>query len=94
MRVLFDGLVPVEYSQVYVCSFDTSDMESAFAGQVNGLCGAAKPGYLFLVTGTHTGEVRFTVELHEREPPPAAEEWHEVVEAPFVLRSAPPDREM
>ena len=42
MRVLFDGLVPVAYSQAYVTSFEAPDMTAAFAGQVSGLCGAVE----------------------------------------------------
>ncbi|MBM2623158.1 hypothetical protein JIG36_47445 [Actinoplanes sp. LDG1-06] len=89
MRVLFDGPVPIAYGQVYVTSFDGSyAMEGHFAGQRNGLCGAVIPGDLFLTVGTRDGDVRFTVELHETEPPAPAEEWQDVVEAPFILRSA------
>nr|WP_221381052.1 hypothetical protein [Actinoplanes polyasparticus] len=91
MRVLFDGLVPVAYSQAYVTSFEAPDMTAAFAGQVNGLCGAGVPGGLFLMTGTHSGFVRFTVELHESEPPAAGPAWEEVVEVPFRPRAATVD---
>jgi hypothetical protein len=61
-------------------------MEQAFAGQSNGLCGAAVDGALFLVTGTDSGFVRFTVEWHETEPLPAGGEWEEAVEASFTPR--------
>ncbi|MBL7261047.1 hypothetical protein [Paractinoplanes lichenicola] len=91
MRVLFDGLVPVAYRQMYVCSREIPDMAKAFAGQVNGLCGAAQPGELFLMTGTHSGSVRLTVERHDTEPPAAAAEWQEVVEVPFQPRRATVD---
>ncbi|MEU7587327.1 hypothetical protein AB0A95_13605 [Micromonospora sp. NPDC049230] len=87
MRVLFDGEAPVAYGQIYVCTSELPDMDRAFAGQVNGLCGAGQPGALFLMTGTHTGRVRFTIELHDGEPPPAAEVWEEVVEASLPLRA-------
>ncbi|MEU7751191.1 hypothetical protein [Micromonospora sp. NPDC049171] len=87
MRVLFDGEAPVAYGQIYVASSELPDMDRAFAGQVNGLCGAGQPGALFLMTGTHTGRVRFTIEVHDGEPPAAAEMWEEVVEAPFLLRA-------
>ncbi|GIJ70734.1 hypothetical protein [Virgisporangium ochraceum] len=91
MRVLFEDVVPVAYGQFYVVSRELPDMTKAFAGQVNGLCGAGEPGALFLMTGTHSGRVRLRVELHEREPPAAADEWEEVVEAPFVPRGATVD---
>ncbi|WP_433125091.1 hypothetical protein ACQPWW_21715 [Micromonospora sp. CA-240977] len=84
MRVLFDGQAPVAYGQIYVTSSELPDMEEAFAGQVNGLCGAGQSGALFLMTGTHTGRVRFTVEVHDGEPPAAAPEWEDVVEVSFL----------
>ncbi|MFW6691914.1 hypothetical protein [Streptomyces sp. MAR4 CNX-425] len=52
------------------------------AGQRNGLCGAAVPGHLLLTTGTHTGRVGLTVEVHEAEPP-VGKRWEEVVEVSF-----------
>jgi hypothetical protein len=77
------GPVWVHYGQVYVESGrEFPDMAECFGSQRNGLCGAAVPGFLFLITGLHTGEVGFTVELHE-EPPPADEGWQEIVEASF-----------
>jgi hypothetical protein len=84
MRVLFDGEPHVHYGQIYVHSSSDwfSDLGAAFAGQSNGLCGAAVPGALFLITGLHTGNVGFTVELHAAEPPVGGE-WEEVVEASF-----------
>ncbi|MFG2050590.1 hypothetical protein ACGFIW_24525 [Micromonospora sp. NPDC048935] len=87
MRVLFDGEAPVAYGQIYVTSRELPDMDEAFAGQVNGLCGGGQPGALFLMTGTHTGRVRFTIELHDGEPPAAAEMWQEVVEVSFPPRA-------
>ncbi|WP_433650166.1 hypothetical protein ACQP2C_27405 [Micromonospora zamorensis] len=89
MRVLFDGKAPVAYGQIYVTSRELpDDMAGSFAGQANGLCGGGQPGTLFLMTGTHTGQVQFTVELHDVEPPAAAEEWDEVVEVSFAPRDA------
>jgi hypothetical protein len=84
MRTLFDDEVRVSYSQIYVVSDALPDMTEAFAGQSNGLCGAGVPGGLFLITGTHTGKVRFTVELHDDEPAAATTDWEEVVEVPYA----------
>lgn len=85
VRTLFTGEVHVSYSQAYVESdrdvFDY-DLAEAFAGQVNGLCGAGHPGRLWLATGLHTGNVPFTVEAHDR-PPEAGEAWEEIVEVSF-----------
>ncbi|GAA0918774.1 hypothetical protein [Virgisporangium aurantiacum] len=88
MPTLFSGDVVVEYSQIYVMSDPTEQLwlEVSFAGQSNGLCGAAWPGVLTLITGSHTGEVEFTVELHDREPP-VDRVWEDVVEVSFAPRS-------
>ncbi|WP_052407560.1 hypothetical protein [Allokutzneria albata] len=53
-------------------------MDDCFPGQRNGLCGAAAPGFMFL----HTGQVGFTVELHDSAPP-VDEAWEDVVEVPY-----------
>ncbi|MGP3968608.1 hypothetical protein [Streptomyces sp. 6N223] len=89
MRVLFKGELWVHYGQFYVESRGGrcgTDLPESFAGQRNGLCGAAAPGLLFLITGLHTGKVGLAVELHEQAPPvdEALEEWEEVVEATFT----------
>lgn len=85
MRTVVHGDVHVHYGQIYVHSEGGEDFEgdlsACFAGQVNGLCGAAVPGTLFLITGLHTGHVGFTAEVHESEPPDAGGE--DVVEASF-----------
>lgn len=90
MRTLFEGEVWVHYGQVYVVS-DTAEanplLEAAFAGQANGLCGAATPGALYLVTGLHTGHVGFAVQLYEGAPP-VVDAWEEIVEVSFAPRSA------
>jgi hypothetical protein len=88
VRTFVSGRVHVHYSQIYVKSGeDQIDLHASFAGQSNGLCGAASPGTLFLTTGLHTGSVGFTVELHEG-PPPLDDVWEEVVEASFTPASA------
>jgi hypothetical protein len=86
VRTLFEGEVHVYYGQVYVESDPkraNPQLEEAFAGQVNGLCGSASPGALFLVTGLHTGRVGFAVERHEGAPP-VDEGWEEIVEVSFT----------
>ncbi|WP_237527330.1 hypothetical protein [Streptomyces sp. SID2119] len=85
MRRPVAGEVHVHYSQIYVQSDPdgtNSGLGEAFAGQSGGLCGAAVPGALYLVTGLHTGSVGFTVEVHDEEPPPAPD-WEDVVEVSF-----------
>ncbi|KOX02671.1 hypothetical protein ACWD6L_28870 [Micromonospora profundi] len=87
MTVAFDGLLSVSYSQAYVVSDDDPpDPVRAFAGQLNGLCGARVPGALFLVTGRHTGKVAFRVEVVDG-PPPVDPGWEEVVEVSFTALS-------
>jgi hypothetical protein len=85
-----EGEVHVHYGQIYVETDPDSfgpGLAEAFAGQSAGLCGAATPGALWLNTGLHTGDVGFTVEVHEQAPPldPA---WEDVVEVSFRPVSA------
>jgi hypothetical protein len=83
-RRMFEGRVHVHYGQVYVRAGGVGpELPEAFAGQENGLCGAAVPGALFLITGLHTGYVGFAVEAHD-EPPPIDDSWEEIVEASFA----------
>ncbi|SCF18025.1 hypothetical protein GA0074695_4059 [Micromonospora viridifaciens] len=85
MRTLMSGEALIDYAQIYVYDEnrpDLPEMHECFAGQANGLCGAAVPGFLFLVTGLRTGEVAFVVELHD-ESPPLDDGWEEIVEASF-----------
>lgn len=71
MKRLFEGMVWVDYSQVYVVADPENlpDMDWCFEGQENGLCGASQPGVLFLITGLNTGSVAMTVDLCDSEPP-------------------------
>jgi hypothetical protein len=83
MRTLMREGAWVHYGQIYVESGDRAGgLPESFGGQANGLCGAAEPGALFLLTGLHTGLVGFAVELHDSAPP-VDEIWEEVVEVSF-----------
>ncbi|MFF5408338.1 hypothetical protein ACFY8K_35935 [Streptomyces misionensis] len=85
MRRPVTGEVHVHYGQIYVESDPDNaipDLSGAFAGQSGGLCGAAVPGVLWLITGLHTGNVGFTVEVHD-EDPPLDPVWEDVVEVSF-----------
>ncbi|MGW2089422.1 hypothetical protein [Streptomyces sp. NPDC001880] len=85
MRTVYSGELSVCYRQFYVESRDDEDgahWSEACAGQANGLCGAAVPGYLYLITSLHTGQVGLTVEVHDTVPP-LDESWEDVVEVPF-----------
>ncbi|GGN85138.1 hypothetical protein GCM10010112_65230 [Actinoplanes lobatus] len=89
-QVLFSGTVGVSYGQVYLAGEEPPGMDESFAGQVNGLCGAAVPGSLFLVTGIKEGSVPMTVELHPSEPP-LSDAWEEIVEVSFANPSPRPE---
>ena len=83
MRTVMSGRASVSYGQIYVeSSEDSSDLHECFAGQRNGLCGAAVAGKLFLITGLHTGDVGFTVEVHDGMPP-VEDSAEDVVEASY-----------
>ncbi|XGV98084.1 MAG: hypothetical protein ACAF41_03920 [Leptolyngbya sp. BL-A-14] len=85
MARIFDGRLPVHYGQAYVESSDSNCiyLEEAFCGQTNGLCGAALPGVLFLITGLHTGGVSFTLDVLSVQPP-LDDSWEEIVEVAFT----------
>lgn len=102
MRTVVDGEAHVHYGQIYVHSeggdpFE-GDLTACFAGQRNGLCGAAFPGTLFLITGLHTGNVGFTAEVHDTGPPvpplPPGSGWEDVVEASFHAAWRDPARHL
>jgi hypothetical protein len=63
-------------------------LEEAFFGQVNGLCGTAAGGAMFLMTGLHTGHVGFTIEV-SASAPDVDRSWEDIVEAPFQVPVAP-----
>lgn len=89
-KFLLDRDVYIEYAQLYVLSDENADdLESrvAFKGQVNGLCGAAVTGKLFLVTGIDLGPMRLTAQLFQAEPA-IDETWEDIVEASFAATSS------
>src|SRR5215469_18472082 len=70
MPIVFDQEIHVHYGQFYVqdqTPFET-EMNESFGAQANGLCGAAVPGLLFLITGLHTGQTRVTIEVLDARP--------------------------
>ncbi|GAA3803983.1 hypothetical protein [Cellulomonas soli] len=81
MGVVFDGVVWTSYAQLTVTTdlVGTPSPDEAFVSQVNGLCGAAVAGGLFLITGTHTGQVPVRVSVLDTAPSGLGE-WDEVVE--------------
>lgn len=89
MTVLLDREVHVHYGFMFLLAHNSEQPElvSARGGQVNGLCGAAVPGVLSLVTGLHTGAVPVRVESLA-EQPPVEGQWEDVVEASTTTTSA------
>ena len=88
--IVFDREIHVHYGQFYVHSgsgWPADPLTESLGGQANGLCGAAVPGQLFLITGLHTGSTRVTVEVLDALPP-IGDEWEDVVEASFRPASA------
>lgn len=71
VRTLYDGEVHVDYHTFTLedAEDDWPEQDEAFAGQANGICGAAAPGCVYLVTGLYTGNVGVRVELHAQAPP-------------------------
>lgn len=89
MTVLFDGDVHVHYGFIWLATADDPlPVGDSRAGQSNGLCGAAIPGALNMVTGLHTGSVPLRVEALAAAPP-LDDAWEDVVEVPLFA----PDRE-
>ncbi|NVK88934.1 MAG: hypothetical protein HWE13_12440 [Gammaproteobacteria bacterium] len=62
------------------------DVDSAFAQQLNGLCGACHLGKLFFIAEPQEGVAHVAVELHTEEPP-LLEHSDDVVECSFAARS-------
>lgn len=58
------------------------ELEASFAGQSNGLLGAATPGALAFTTGTYLGDVPVHVVVLDQKP--ELGDWEEIVEASFV----------
>jgi hypothetical protein len=86
MTRVFSGPLSVYYHQAYLLPvpLEIPDLRACFRGQANGLCGAALPGKLFLLTGLHTGYVDFTVDILDRAPA-LDDMWEEAVEVPFFV---------
>ena len=83
MTVLLDTDVHVHYRFLWLATADDPLPEGdPRAGQSNGLCGAAAPGALGMVTGLHTGPVPLRVEALEAAPD-LDDVWEDVVEVSF-----------
>jgi len=83
-QVLLDAVVMTDYGQLDLTwgdygGFD-GDFSRIFAGQVNGLVGAADPGGVYLNLARRSGGSDVTVTLHDEAPTLPAEAWGDVVE--------------
>ncbi|MCU1692427.1 MAG: hypothetical protein JWM64_1518 [Frankiales bacterium] len=86
MTVLLDTDVHVHYGFLWLTAADDALPDGdPRAGQSNGLCGAAVPGALGMVTGLHTGSVPVRVMALD-DAPPVDDAWEEVVEVSFQVR--------
>lgn len=85
MTQLFSANVDVYYGQAYLELAGPFDgfMENCFHGQQNGICGAAAPQALFLITGLHTGPVGMEIHCFDDDPG-IDDSWDEIVEVSFL----------
>ncbi len=83
-KVIYSGKLGIDYGQFYVDvdddEVDYLDPDGAFENQVNGICGAAQKGKLFLVAGIQGGVIEIEVQLHASEPS-IENSYEEIVEA-------------
>ncbi|WP_092614150.1 hypothetical protein [Jiangella sp. DSM 45060] len=88
-RVLLDATVRTDYGQFDLLwsadiGFD-GDFDRVFAGQANGLAGAASPGGLYLHLARRSGGSPVRIVAHASAPPAAADEWDDVVEVSVAV---------
>jgi hypothetical protein len=83
MTVLLDITVHVHYGFLWFTAVDNPFPQGdPRAGQANGLCAAAIPGTLHMVTGLHTGSVPVRIEAFDVAPV-LDDTWEEIVEGSF-----------
>jgi hypothetical protein len=88
VRILVDEVVETDYGQLDLCFSDDveddGDIGSTFAGQTNGVAGAAVPGRIYLNLGRRSGGSPVRIELHDGVVPSDAQ-WEDVVEVSTVV---------
>lgn len=88
--IVFDQVVHTDYGQfdltwhAGMIGFD-GDFDRFFAGQVNGLVGAADPEGVYLHFGRRSGGSALTIELADDEPPLARDAWEDIVEVSTTI---------
>jgi hypothetical protein len=90
VRVLLDGVIDTDYGQFDLVwgddyGFD-GDVDRFFAGQVNGLVGAASGQGLYVNLARRSGgsPVRIVL-LQDAAPAPDREEWEDIVEVSITI---------
>ena len=83
-----DQVVETDYGQLDLGwgdgeGFD-GDTDRFFAGQVNGLVGAADPEGVYLVLARRSGGSQVRIEVHDTEPS-LTDEWEDVVEVSITV---------
>jgi hypothetical protein len=88
VRVLMDEVVDTDYGQLDLWFSedvdDDGDVEATFAGQANGVAGAAVPGRIYLNLGRRSGGSPVRIEAHDGVVPCDAQ-WEDVVEVSTVV---------
>ena len=89
VKVLFDDTVQTDYGQFDLIwgddvGFDGDDTRF-FAGQTNGLAGAASGEGVYLPLARRSGDSPVRIELWDAEPDPDAAEWEDVVEVSMTV---------
>lgn len=88
-RVLFDDVVYTDYGILDLMwaadGYWDGDYDRFFAGQDNGLVGAADPKGIYLCLARMSGGSQVTIRLHDAEPPVDTEGWEDVVEVSTVI---------
>lgn len=87
--VLLDQVIETDYGQFDLVwnvpfGFD-GDFDRFFAGQLNGVVGAADADGVYLNLARRSGGSRVRIELLEQAPRSGVEPWEDVVEVPVVV---------
>ncbi|GAA1238712.1 hypothetical protein [Oryzihumus leptocrescens] len=88
-RLLFDGVVHTDYGQLDLLwglgvGFD-GDFDRWFAGQVNGLVGAASGDGLYINLARRSGGSPVRIALEAEAPGPPSDQWEDVVEVSVTV---------
>lgn len=90
-QILYAGPVHVHYGFFTLTAFPDFPVPGVdaepFAGQSNGLCGAAAAPLAHVHTGLHTGTVNVEVILSPTRPPVDSDRWEEIVELDYHVET-------